>query len=50
MGGDLLLDATMTVSGYDWLRITINSALEHTAIFAIQQLVYTEDQLRQLMW
>ena len=49
-GGDLLLNATMTASRYDWLRKTIKSALEQAAIFTTQQLVYTENQLRLLMW
>ncbi len=47
---DLLFDATTTASRYDWLRETINSGLEETAVFTVQQLVYTEDQLRQLAW
>lgn len=42
---DLPLDATMTASRYDWLRETINSGLEETALFTVQQLAYTEDQL-----
>ncbi len=45
---DLPLEATMTTPRYGWLKETINSGLEEVNTFADQQLVYTEDQLRQL--
>lgn len=46
-GMDLTLDAKTTASRYTWLRETINTALEETAAFAVQQLPYTEGQLDQ---
>jgi hypothetical protein len=46
-GMDLPLNAATTASRYTWLRETINIALEETAAFAAQQLLYTEDQLAQ---
>jgi hypothetical protein len=44
-GMDLSLDETTTTSRYRWLSKTINGALETTAMFATQQLPYTDDQL-----
>ena len=46
---DLPLDAATTTSRYDWLRETINSGLEETSAFAVQQLAYTEDQLSRFV-
>jgi len=46
-GMDLLLDVTTTTSRYTWLSKTINTALEVAAVFATQQLPYTDDQLAE---
>ena len=46
---DLPLDAATTTSRYDWLTETINSGLEETSAFAVQQLAYTEDQLSRFV-
>ncbi len=47
---DFSLDATTTVSRYNWLRETINGGLEEAAAFTVQQLAYAEDRLRRLAW
>ncbi len=42
---DLPLDATIIAFQYNWLKETINSYIEATAVFTTQQLAYTEEQL-----
>ena len=46
--GQLHLDEATTSSRYDWLKGIINQGIEATAAFAVEQLVYTEDQLPRL--
>lgn len=46
---DLPLDATRLASQYAWLREVINRGIEATAVFTVQQLAYTEDQLPRFM-
>jgi hypothetical protein len=46
--GQLHLDEATTSSRFDWLKGIINQGIEATAAFAVEQLVYTEDQLPRL--
>ena len=46
--GHLHLDEATTSTRYDWLKGMINQGIEATAAFAVEQLVYTEDQLPRL--